>query len=722
MASIIGVSSLYQLPTRPTTLSPPFISPKPHFISLPTLKHNIAGGASSSFVASAVSARNSVISEDLFEGLALFDKASSLEDDGGDNVSEFQASIDDVNDGGGGDDELAVRRLGLPQKLVETLEKRGITKLFPIQRAVLVPALEGRDIIGRAKTGTGKTLAFAIPIIKRLTEEDEDNRNSLAGRLPRVLVLAPTRELAKQVETEIKESAPYLRTVCVYGGVSYTLQKNQLSRGVDIVVGTPGRLIDLVNSNVLKLGEVQFLVLDEADQMLAVGFEEDVETILEKLPPQRQSMLFSATMPRWVQKLSRKYLKTPLTVDLVGDQDEKLAEGIKLYAIPTTSTTKRSMLGDLVTVYAKGGKTIIFTQTKRDADEVSMALTSSIASEALHGDISQHQRERTLNGFRQGKFTVLVATDVASRGLDIPNVDLVIHYELPNDPETFVHRSGRTGRAGKKGVDDVLGSSAEQVIATLSGVHDESIDFFTPTAQKLYDQQGTRALAAALAHMSGFSQPPSSRSLITHEQGWTTLQMTRDSDSSIKGYMSARTVTGFLSSVYATAAGVLGKIHVLADKKVQGAVFDLPEDIAKNLLSKEIAPGTTITKISKLPVLEDDGPASDFYGRFSNERSSRGGRRESGSSGSRGGWGGNSRFSSGDEGDNNFRRGGRSGGRGGGSSRSSGGSRSGGSDWLISDRRRAPSSGNRDRKIAGPCFHCGRSGHRASECPKKEDY
>nr|P85199.1 RecName: Full=DEAD-box ATP-dependent RNA helicase 3 [Helianthus annuus] len=222
VASIIGVSSLYKVPTKPTTLSPPFISPKPGFMSLPPRKHEVVGGASSSLVAAAVSARNSVISEDLFEGLALFDKASSLEDDGGDNVSEFQASIDDVNDGGGGggDDELAVSRLGLPQKLVETLEKRGITKLFPIQRAVLVPALEGRDIIGRAKTGTGKTLAFAIPIIKRLTEEDEDNRNSLAGRLPRVLVLAPTRELAKQVETEIKEPAPYLRTVCVYGGVS----------------------------------------------------------------------------------------------------------------------------------------------------------------------------------------------------------------------------------------------------------------------------------------------------------------------------------------------------------------------------------------------------------------------------------------------------------------------------------------------------------------------
>ncbi|KAL8208835.1 hypothetical protein R6Q57_008247 [Mikania cordata] len=693
-SSVIGVSSFY-LRTQPykrtTTLSP-------HFIFQSRLAHNVAD-----VVASAVSARNSVLTEPAFEGLALFDKASSLDLEDGE--SQFEASIDD--------DELAVSRLGLPQRLVETLEKRGITKLFPIQRAVLVPALEGRDIIGRAKTGTGKTLAFAIPIIKRVTEEDEENRNRLAGRLPRVLVLAPTRELAKQVETEIKESAPYLRTVCVYGGVSYTLQKNQLTRGVDVVVGTPGRLIDLVNNNILKLGVVQFLVLDEADQMLAVGFEEDVETILEKLPSQRQSMLFSATMPLWVKELSQKYLKTPLTIDLVGDQDEKLAEGIKLFAIPTTSSTKRSMLGDLVT----------------------------------------HQRERTLNGFRQGKFTVLVATDVASRGLDIPNVDLVIHYELPNDPETFVHRSGRTGRAGKEGkailmytnsqrrtvktleqdvgckfefvgppsVEDVLDSSAEQVMATLSGVHNESIEFFTPTAQKLYDEQGTRALAAALAHMSGFSQPPSSRSLITHEQGWTTLQMTRDSDSSISGYISARTVTGFLSSVYATAAGVLGKIHVIADKKVQGAVFDLPEDIAKNLLSKEIIPGTTITKISKLPVLEDDGPASDFYGRFSNRaRSSRGGRREGGgSSGSRGGWGGGSRFSLGDAVDN-FRQGSRSGG---GSSWSSGGSKNSRSDWLIGDRRHTPSSsGNRDRNFAGPCFHCGRSGHRASECPKKQEY
>ncbi|OAY71440.1 DEAD-box ATP-dependent RNA helicase 3, chloroplastic [Ananas comosus] len=475
----------------------------------------------------------------------------------------------------GSDEELAIANLGLPRQLVASLEKRGITHLFPIQRAVLVPALEGRDLIARAKTGTGKTLAFGIPIIKGLTQEGQQTSRRL-GRLPRALVLAPTRELAKQVEKEIKESAPNLSTVCVYGGVSYNVQQGALSR---------------------------VSVLDEADQMLAVGFEEDVEVILQKLPSERQNMLFSATMPGWVKKLARRYLNDPLTIDLV---------------------------------YAKGGKTIVFTQTKRDADEVSMALTNIIASEALHGDISQHQRERTLNGFRQGKFTVLVATDVAARGLDIPNVDLIIHYELPNDPETFVHRSGRTGRAGKEGtailmftssqrrtvkslerdvgchfefisppsMQEVLESSAEQVVATLQGVHPESIQYFLPTAERLTQELGTNALAAALAHLSGFSQPPSSRSLISHEQGWVTLQLVREPGYS-RGFFSARSVTGFLSDVYSAAADEVGKIYLLADEQVQGAVFDLPEEIAKELLNKQFPPGNTISKVTKVDVQED---------------------------------------------------------------------------------------------------------------------
>lgn len=631
-----------------------------------------------------------------------------------------------------------------------------------------MPALQGRDIIARAKTGTGKTLAFGIPIINGLEDGDHSARYS-SRRLPRALVLAPTRELAKQVEKEIKESAPHLKTVCIYGGVSYVSQQGALSRGVDVVVGTPGRLIDLINGNTLNLSEVEYLVLDEADQMLAVGFEEAVEVILEKLPAKRQSMLFSATMPSWVKKLARKYLDNPLTIDLVGDEEEKLAEGIKLYAISATTTSKRTILSDLITVYAKGGKTIVFTQTKRDADEVSLALTNNIPSEALHGDISQHQRERTLNGFRQGKFTVLVATDVASRGLDIPNVDLIIHYELPNDPETFVHRSGRTGRAGKLGsailmytgnqrrtvrslerdvgckfefvnvpsMEDVLEASAEQVVVTLNGVHPESIAFFTPTAQKLIEEKGTDALAAALAQLSGFSKPPSSRSLITHEQGWVTLQLTRDSENSQR-YFSARSVTGFLADVYSKAADEVGKIHLIADEMVQGAVFDLPDDIAKALLEKDIPSGNTISKVAKLPPLQDDGPPSDFYGKFSdrersNRRGSRDGRGFRSSRGRDGGRGsnddfGDSRRGGRDDFGDSRRRGGRDdfgdSRRGGRSSFKSGNSwsnseRSSRDDWLIGGRQSSRSPSSPNRSFGGACFSCGESGHRASDCPNR---
>ncbi|EEC76452.1 hypothetical protein OsI_14162 [Oryza sativa Indica Group] len=728
--------------------------------------------------AGAIASPNSVLSEHAFKRLQLSDEEEEEEGAyGSDEEGAYgsdEEGVEAVGGGEGDEDELAIARLGLPEQLVSTLEKRGITHLFPIQvsvlggdsegigvsRAVLIPALDGRDLIARAKTGTGKTLAFGIPMIKQLMEED-DGRSVRRGRIPRVLVLAPTRELAKQVEKEIKESAPKLSTVCVYGGVSYNVQQNALSRGVDVVVGTPGRIIDLINGGSLQLGEVKYLVLDEADQMLAVGFEEDVETILQQLPAERQSMLFSATMPGWVKKLSRRYLNNPLTIDLVGDQDEKLAEGIKLYAIPLTSTSKRTVLSDLITVYAKGGKTIVFTKTKRDADEVSLALTNSIASEALHGDISQHQRERTLNGFRQGKFTVLVATDVAARGLDIPNVDLIIHYELPNDPETFVHRSGRTGRAGKAGtailmftnsqrrtvrslerdvgcrfdfisppaIEDVLESSAEHVIATLRGVHTESIQYFIPAAERLQEELGPNALASALAHLSGFSQPPSSRSLISHEQGWVTLQLTRDPGYG-RGFFSPRSVTGFLSDVSSAAADEVGKIFLTADEKVQGAVFDLPEEIARDLLSMELPPGNTITKVTKLPALQDDGPATDSYGRFSNSdrgfrnRRSRGG----GSRGGRGGWD--------SDGEDRFRRGGRSfrsdndswsdddfgGGRRSNRSSSFGGRGSSyGSRSSSSFGGRSSSFGSRDssRSFSGACFNCGESGHRASDCPNK---
>ncbi|KAL3615320.1 DEAD-box ATP-dependent RNA helicase 53, mitochondrial [Castilleja foliolosa] len=349
---------------------------------------------------------------------------------------------------GSADEGLEISKLGISEDIVSALSSRGIEKLFPIQRAVLEPAMQGRDMIGRARTGTGKTLAFGIPIIDKIIKFNQKHGQ---GKNPLALILAPTRELAKQVDKEFAESAPKLDTLCAYGGVQISRQMSTLDRGVDIIVGTPGRVIDLIKRGSLDLSEVQFVVLDEADQMLNVGFADDVETILGYITKKHQTLMFSATMPNWIIKLTQKFLKNPLTIDLVGDSDQKLADGISLYSIVSDSREKPAIVGQLLTEHAKGGKSIVFTQTKRDADRLAYSMARSFKCEPLHGDISQAQRERTLSAFREGRVNVLVATDVAARGLDVPNVDLVVHYELPNNSEIFVHRSGRTGRAGKKG-------------------------------------------------------------------------------------------------------------------------------------------------------------------------------------------------------------------------------------------------------------------------------
>ncbi|KAJ6300767.1 hypothetical protein OIU76_021542 [Salix suchowensis] len=363
--------------------------------------------------------------------------------------------------GKGNEEGLEISRLGISQEIVGALAKKGITKLFPIQRAVLEPAMQGKDMFGRARTGTGKTLAFGIPILDKILQFNAQHGR---GRYPLAIVMAPTRELARQVEKEFREAAPSLDIICLYGGTPISQQMRDLEYGVDVVVGTPGRIIDLVKRGSLVLSEVQHVVLDEADQMLGVGFVDAIETILSSVPRNRHTLCFSATMPSWIKELVRKYLKDPLTIDLVSAKPgplylsewleiliKKLAEGITLYSIASDLYAKASILGPLITEHAKGGKCIVFTETKRDADRLAYAMAKTYKCEALHGDISQSVRERTLSGFREGHFNILVATDVAARGLDVPNVDLIIHYALPRCSETFVHRSGRTGRAGKKG-------------------------------------------------------------------------------------------------------------------------------------------------------------------------------------------------------------------------------------------------------------------------------
>ncbi|PKA49135.1 DEAD-box ATP-dependent RNA helicase 53 [Apostasia shenzhenica] len=358
-----------------------------------------------------------------------------------------------------GGDLLDISQLGISEQIVSALSRRGITELFPIQRAVLEPALEGRDMIGRAITGSGKTLAFGIPILDNIIRQQDQIRKR---RVPSALVLAPTRELARQVQREFKDSAPILKSTCLYGGIPVMNQVRALGFGMDIVVGTPGRIIDLVERRALDLSEVKFVVLDEADQMLAIGFQEDVECILSYLPSRKQCMLFSATMPHWVNDLSRKFMRDPVVIDLVGDSDQKLADGISLYSVSSTTHNKQSLLPSLISMYAQEGKSIIFTKTKKDAESLSRSMGNIIGSKALHGDMQQAQRDRTLAAFRDGQFSSLVATDVAARGLDIPNVDLVIHFELPNTPEIFVHRSGRTGRAGNKGTAVLMFTESER--------------------------------------------------------------------------------------------------------------------------------------------------------------------------------------------------------------------------------------------------------------------
>jgi superfamily II DNA/RNA helicase len=333
--------------------------------------------------------------------------------------------------------------------ICDALAAQGITTAFPIQTLALPIALAGHDIIGQARTGTGKTLAFGIPLLQRLGQPAD--RRPLA---PAALVVVPTRELAIQVAEDLKTTAAHsgTRVLTLYGGRAYEPQIEALRAAVDVVVSTPGRLLDLARQHHLDLSDVATLVLDEADKMLDLGFLPDVERILQLTPPGRQTMLFSATMPGEVVTLARRHLKQPMHVRAEQHDETELVPLTEHHVFRAHQMDKIEMLARVLQAEGRG-LTMVFCRTKRTADQVAEALTTrGFAAAAVHGDLGQAQRERALRAFRHGKVDVLVATDVAARGLDVEDVTHVVNYECPEDDKAYLHRIGRTGRAGRTGV------------------------------------------------------------------------------------------------------------------------------------------------------------------------------------------------------------------------------------------------------------------------------
>jgi len=338
--------------------------------------------------------------------------------------------------------------LGLSLPLLAALTAAGYSKPTPIQSQAIPPVLAGRDLCGIAQTGTGKTAAFALPILQRLTAAPQRP----ASQACRVLVLSPTRELASQIADNFRAygGGLPLSTAVVVGGVSIGGQRRQLARGVDVLVATPGRLLDLVDSRSLTLSSVQILVLDEADRMLDLGFIHALKRIVKLLPRQRQTLLFSATMPRSIEVLAQDYLDDPVKV--VVAPSATTAERIDQGVVFVPSERKRDLLATMLCdpIFAR---VLVFTRTKHGADRVVRHLAATgIEAAAIHGNKSQPQRERALAGFRDGQSRVLVATDIAARGIDVDGVSHVINFELPNVPENYVHRIGRTARAGAAGI------------------------------------------------------------------------------------------------------------------------------------------------------------------------------------------------------------------------------------------------------------------------------
>lgn len=341
---------------------------------------------------------------------------------------------------------MSFNSLGLSDALLKAINKKGYTTPSPIQQKAIPPILERKDVLASAQTGTGKTAGFTLPILQILSEG-----KNLSHRPIRALILTPTRELAAQILANIKEYSEFLdiRSAVIFGGVNQKPQVAQLRQGIDILVATPGRLIDLQNQGLITLSKVEILVLDEADRMLDMGFLRDIERVMKVLPPKRQNLMFSATFSKDIKKLAMGILHHPVQVEATPENTTVDAITQKVY--PCAKEKKTDLIIKLITD-GNWQQILVFTRTKQGANKLTESMISAgIKAAAIHGNKGQGARTKALAGFKDGTLTALVATDIAARGLDIPLLPHVINFELPNIPEDYVHRIGRTGRAGANG-------------------------------------------------------------------------------------------------------------------------------------------------------------------------------------------------------------------------------------------------------------------------------
>lgn len=642
-----------------------------------------------------------------------------------------------VEEEAGDDGSKPLKNFRIEQATIDALEKNNITSLFPIQWKCFDAVYEGKDLIGKATTGSGKTLSFVLPTLERLVAYVYGTCSSPNGNAPsklkprgskrihhaipynpRVLILAPTRELARQVNEVVHTvGSPHgLTSLCVYGGAAYEPQERALRQGVDICVGTPGRLIDHLERGNISLESLNFLIMDEADEMLNVGFQIALEKILEFVPkdPKPQTLLYSATLPEWVGSIARKYLaRDHELIDIVGSNVNKTSLTVRHLAVKAPPQSRLNIVSDLISVYARGGTAIIFCDTKNEANELGLSSQLATDCQVLHGDIVQSQREVTLQAFRDKRFRVLVATDVAARGLDIDHIDLVIQLKPPTDVETYIHRSGRTGRAGRSGVcclmymdrmvsrvrqiertagikferigapqpHDMYHVAAEKTVEKILDVatlHPKLVEEFTEAAKQLLQDVGNdlNALAAALAVASGFSQPIQGRSLLGGMDGKVSVLLHMPSGTAFRAKgLAIRKIMEALSNdqssipsgsenFISNAANQygIGEIRLTVDGD---AIVDVPTETASRLVQASNK-WCNYEIITTLPELQPEEQRGFDNGGRGGGRGGRGGY----GGGSRGGYGGGGGFGG---------RGGR-GGYGGGGSRGGygGGSRGGG--------------------------------------------